>query len=187
MIPAYKETTSFKNPKMLFLLPVELQNDIKAFALHSGLEYFNKNGLSRRFCNVNNYNIPLTSKLKIFASKCYGDIGVKSYKDEPYFGNFIGVNSLGGFVHKHTDPAPPGHSHVRLNFFVQKPVEGGDIIINSNIINNVKEQESWINFASLWHHGSTPVQGNIDRIVLSLGALIPAAKATEIYDSLPSN
>lgn len=185
MIEALNCLKPYKNSKTPLLLPQYLQEEIKSFALSDNLDLFTSNGDSRRFCNLNNFDIDLTHKIKIFADRCYNELGIFEYSEEPYFGNFIGVNSTKGFVHQHIDPSPSDHWHVRINFFVQKPQEGGDIIINKILINNINECESWLNFANVWEHGSTPVQGPVQRIVLSLGAVIHDSNASRLYTKLP--
>lgn len=160
--------------KTKLTIPENLQAEIIDFALISGTGFFKSNSVNgtRRFCNVNLYNVPLQEKIREFSRKSYRNMGITEITEEHLFGNFIGVNLEHGFVHQHKDPRGKNNEvHVRLNFMLQKPVQGGDPIINGNVL-SVHEGESWINFASEWTHSSTPVKGSRERVVLSLGNYI---------------
>jgi hypothetical protein len=156
-------------------IPKELSKRIVDFALSdSNLRYFKNNaGTKRRFCALNEFsNLELTNDVKKFAKIAYQQIGVSEFIEEHMFGNFIGVNLTGGNVHPHTDPRHEnGYYHIRLNFLIQKPEIGGNPVID-HVEYQIKEGESWINYASEWWHASTPVEGNRYRVVLSLGAYV---------------
>jgi hypothetical protein len=155
-------------------VPSTLAEEIIEFAMHTGITHFRTNGSARRFCNLNSVNSKLTVKVKEFAQECYGTFGIQ-VRDEPMFGNFIGVNSESGFVHPHKDPRDVnGDYHVRINFLVQKPEIGGVPVIEK-VSYPVEERCSWINLASEWTHESTPVVGSKSRIVLSLGSFVNPA------------
>ena len=98
---------------------------------------------------------------------------VTDYEDEPLFKCFLGCNIEGGFVHRHTDPAPPGKYHVRMNIMVSKPRGGGEPIIDGRKV-QVEEKDLWCFFPSFMLHESTPVQGARKRFVISIGVLVPA-------------
>ena len=167
-------------------IPDELKSEIVDFTLYSGLTFFKVNpaGNNRRFCNLNLYDITLTNKIKEFSVICYNCLGIEKVNDEHIYGNFIGVNSVGGFVHEHSDSEDHfGRWHVRLNFMIQKPLEGGDVVIDG-VKFLLNEGDSWLNFASKWSHGSTPVKGDRNRIVLSLGNYIDNQVAEKFYDSV---
>lgn len=134
-------------------------------------KYFTENGPARQFCIVNQLDTSITDYLIILREKKLKLLGINSFLEEPEFGIFLGVNTEGGFVHEHTDITIPNYYHVRLNFLLSKPEQGGIPIIKNFKI-NLNEGESWINLASEWPHSSTPVLGKKLRIVLSLGALV---------------
>lgn len=156
-----------------YTIPKDLSEEIIEFALHTGVQYFTVNmaGNGRRFCNLNVLTIPLVHSVAAFSKDCYAKLGI-DVKEEPMFGNFIGVNSENAFVQPHKDNRSElGEYHVRLNFLVQKPENGGNPIING-IEHEINEGFGWINLASEWVHQSTPVIGKRNRIVLSLGSFV---------------
>lgn len=137
----------------------------------SKLFKINPAGLGRKFCNLNKLDHELTKQVREFSDYCYDTLGLVPSEEEHLYGNFIGVNSGGAFVHTHTDPRKSDKIHVRLNFLVQKPSSGGMPIIDG-VTYQVDQGQCWINLASEWKHGSTPVVGSIPRIVLSLGRYV---------------
>lgn len=139
----------------------------------------NTAGAGRRLCNLNRNNVPLTEDVKAFAKQSYQFLGIQDFEEEPLFGNFIGFNQENAFVHRHRDPGKGTKWHVRLNFLIQKPISGGMPIING-VVYDVDEGSCWLNIASSWWHGSAPVVGNKERIVLSLGALIEESSAVNL-------
>jgi hypothetical protein len=160
------------NPKLHLIIDENLRQKVVDF-VHNEQCYFKNNGAGagRKLCIVSKTGHALAEEIRLFSKKCYESLGISEYDDEPYFGNFIGVNQEGAFVHKHTDPTEEGKSHVRLNFLVQRPDSGGMPIINK-IEYEIDQGECWRNIASSWEHGSTRVVGKKERIVLSLGALV---------------
>lgn len=164
-------------------IPKDLQDELADFAV-TGLSKFRYNpaGEGRRFCNLNNYDIALKYKIQDFSLQCYKQLGVDTVVEEHMFGNFVGVNTEGAFVHKHTDPDKiDGYWHVRLNFMIQKPNMGGEVVING-IEYKIEQGQSWINFASKWQHSSTPVVGDKPRVVLSMGNYIEPKAAKQLLD-----
>lgn len=162
------------NPRLDLIIPKHLSDSVIEFAEISGLDFFviNNSGAQRRYCNLNAKDTKITKIVSDFSEQCFNSIGITEFKEEPIFGNFIGVNGTGGFVHPHTDPlGSVGEYHLRLNFLVQKPVSGG-VPIMDGIQYEIEEMHSWINLASSWLHSSTPVVGVRNRIVLSLGKLV---------------
>lgn len=136
------------------------------------LDYFIPNGDSRQYCILNhckNEKIKDLS-LRLWKEK-YQEIGIFEFEEEPIFGVFLGVNNTDGFVHEHTDRSKDGFNHVRINFLLSKAIQGGVPIIDGKEL-QIEERESWLNIADVWKHKSSPVIGNKDRIVLSLGALV---------------
>lgn len=160
--------------KPTIVIPAELRTAVIDFALVSGLEYFraNNGGPLRRLCNLNKFpELTLSQQIAGFATSCYNQLGI-TIIEEPRYGNFIGVGSVGSFVHPHLDRAPTGLNHVRLNFLLVSPDSGGMPIIDS-VEYPIAEGECWINFASTKIHSSSAVGGTKERIVLSLGSLVP--------------
>ena len=169
------------NIHLPFTVPDDLQNAVLNFALYTEVSSFRNNGTGRRFCNVNTLNFPLTSQVKDFASECYGSFGIPVI-EEPMFGNFIGVNQSGGAVHPHTDPrSADGLWHVRINFLLSKPEQGGMPIID-DIEYSITENDCWINLASEWRHQSSEVVGPKPRVVLSLGSFVSEENVKKILE-----
>jgi hypothetical protein len=173
------------NIKTNLHLPQDLQDEIADFAFKQiGKFRVNSAGLGRRFCNLNLHDIDISQKVKAFSKESYKALGIDTVNEEHIFGNFIGVNSGGAFVHEHSDPdRDDGFWHVRLNFMIQKPVSGGDVVIDGNTY-VINERDSWINFASKWRHSSTPVSGSQHRVVLSMGNYIEPQQALELLNRI---
>lgn len=86
--------------------------------------------------------------------------------------NSEGRSAMG--IQKHTDPRnDQGWPHVRFNFMIQKPEEGGEPVIGNRMI-PVKEGQLWNCWASEDVHFALPVIDTSarSRIVLSLGFFI---------------
>jgi|APCry1669191674_1035369.scaffolds.fasta_scaffold06073_3 hypothetical protein len=98
-------------------------------------------------------------------------IDLLEWEPEPLFGNFIGCNLEGAFVHLHKDPAPYGYTHARINIMINKPDDGGIPIIDNEYV-NVNEKDAWICISSKQLHQTNPVIGKKKRLVLSLGTII---------------
>ena len=147
--------------------------------------YFTKNsyGAARHYCILNRTKTPVSSLAYNIRNRVYEQFGISSFKEEPIFGVFLGVNAESGFVHQHTDATENGLYHVRLNFMLSKPYEGGMPVINEQEF-NVDEGESWVNLASEWFHRSTPVVGDKIRVVLSLGALVEKTQLDPILKGM---
>lgn len=169
------------NPKYNLHIPKILRDNIIDFALYSGMHYFEINNDpraaakqgARRFCKIDDLFNDTSQMILGFREIAYEHLGTTTYYNEPMFGSFIGVNQEGGSVHEHQDDRDQnGNWHLRYNFMIQKPNIGGNPIINGKEY-WIDEGEAWINYASEWKHGSTPVAGNRERIVLSLGACVP--------------
>lgn len=148
---------------------------ILSFAILNYLnkEFFKQNpaGKNRHFCILNQTSTPVSRISKFLRKKIFHEFGIIDFQEEPMFGIFLGVINEGGFVQKHIDPIFEEFYHLRINFLLSKPIEGGVPIIKDNPI-NVEEGESWLNLASEWPHECTPVIGPKHRVVLSLGGLV---------------
>lgn len=149
------------------------KKDVISFATKNHKTIFTQNGYGRFFYVTHPTTIPdlFTEQQRIMT-----ELGLFPYYGEPLFGNFIGVNIEGANVHLHTDPGKiingTFHNHVRINFLLSKPIQGGLPVIDNTII-DIDEGDAWINVADKWQHQSTPVIGGKPRIVLSLGSLVP--------------
>lgn len=142
--------------------------------------FFIRNGQSRQFCILNKLTEQSIVKKAIsIRNEKYMELGVNEFIDEPIFGIFLGVNNEGGNVHQHKDPTVTDYDHVRINFLLSKPEKGGMPIIEEKEL-SIEEGDSWLNIANLWKHSSTPVVGNKDRVVLSLGALVPITQMKKL-------
>jgi hypothetical protein len=172
---------------MNIILPFLINNDIKEEIVsftQDGINYFTKNlaGNNRRYCNLNKINVSLTDMVEHYSEKLFEKLNFTDTREEPNFGNFIGVNSQNAFVHSHKDSkSEHGFFHVRINFLVQKPISGGMPVINNKIY-VIEENQSWLNLASEWTHSSTPVIGIKERIVLSLGKYVNPNQIKGKYD-----
>jgi hypothetical protein len=145
---------------------------------------FQSNGKSRQFSILNlcQDTVVRDLSIKLWKEK-YEELQIYDYEEEPLFGLFLGVNNDGGNVHEHTDPAKLHFNHIRLNFMLSKPSNGGNPVIENQEI-EIQEGECWLNIADRWKHKSTPVIGEKDRIVLSLGSLVPEKTVNTIFNNL---
>lgn len=161
------------NYKLPISIDQNLADNIKNFALqnHLNRDLFLFNDNARQFCILNQKETNVSDEAIDFRIATYKQLGISSFKEEPMFGIFLGVNNEFGFVHEHKDPAEEIFYHTRINFLLSKPHQGGMPIINHREF-EVNEGECWLNLASEWLHSSTPVVGSKSRIVLSLGALV---------------
>jgi hypothetical protein len=159
------------------IIPLVIDSNIKKEVLEfvnnsdESLWTTNSAGKNRKFCALNSFNIEITKIVKDYSSKVYSYFEIDNIMSEPMFGNFIGFQTNEAYVHEHLDEAPNGLHHIRLNFLLSKPEQGGMPVING-IEYKVNEDEAWFNWANKYYHFSTPVFGNKKRLVLSLGALI---------------
>jgi len=167
------------------IIPLVIDRNIKKEVLKfvdnsdKSLWIINPIGENRKYCTLNAFNIELTKIIKDYRSKVYKYFEIDNIMSEPIFGNFIGVQTNGAFVHEHTDEAPNGLHHIRLNFLISKPEQGGMPNING-IEFKVNEDEAWFNWANKYRHSSSSVIGDKKRIVLSLGALITEDNVNKI-------
>jgi hypothetical protein len=165
------------NPIVNVTVPNSIVREVLYFATSpENSHHFNENRTvgttNRRFCIVNKTDTQFAELIKFFSPIAYNQIGIPEFKEEPLFGNFLGINSAGGNVHEHMDPGDEfGNHHLRLNIMIQKPHGGGMPVIDG-IEYKIEEGQAWINYASDWRHGSTKVVGDRDRVVLSMGALV---------------
>jgi hypothetical protein len=96
---------------------------------------------------------------------------IENWEEEPEYGDYIGVNFKGGFIHSHQDPNKGELTHTRWNLILSYPDLGGHSIYNGEI-NVLEENMIWKCVAGKYTHGSTVVESEKKRITLSLGFLI---------------
>ena len=153
----------------------ELKKELVEFSLSNYFneKYFQCNGPTKKrfFCQLSNFDLPFSEKIIQTRTDFYNRVGIKNFEEENNYGIFLGLNLEGGFVVPHRDMNDLNRVHTRINFLLSKPVKGGNIVINNKKI-ELQENEGWINLASKWLHGSTPVEGSKPRIVLSYGASV---------------
>lgn len=125
----------------------------------------------RYFISLNKIDTPISYLAEQIYHRTFKQLDIHDYSIEPMFGIFLGVNESGANVQFHIDPTPSDKEHVRINFLINKPQIGGIPVINGEHL-DIEEGQGWVNIASAWLHGSTPVESNEIRIILSLGALI---------------
>ena len=133
-----------------------------AFVRPSGEFVQNPMGPGRRYLFF--VDVPLTKE----AFSAFGFTAFEPYKRLP---NFVGSHYQdGAFTHEHTDAAPYGFVHVRCNWMLKKPKEGGDPILSGEVV-PVEEGDLWVCFASREKHASTPIFGG-ERVICSFGGLV---------------
>lgn len=177
---------------MKILLPCKLEDNIRdqiiKFSLYPKESQWILNNVgntrNRMYCDISKFpDEPLCGIVDIFKQEIFKKFNINYFKHEHIYGNFIGRNLEGGNVHPHTDSLFENLHHVRINFLVQKPLEGGmPIIENQEYV--IQEKQCWLNIASSWIHASTVVKGNVDRIVLSLGSYMPDSELIKLKNLL---
>ena len=119
--------------------------------------------------------------------KIMTELGLNSH-EFAYARHFLGVNTPGAWVAPHTDvvqflSAPYDidinkFQEIRCNFYLQRPESGGNPCQGNVVLEN-SENMGWIFNASKSHH-STPVEGNKNRIVMSLGSVVRTDKLKDL-------
>ena len=102
-------------------------------------------------------------------------------KHEYYLKDFVAVVPKNGFIHKHTDPNEFEHNlfHVRFNVFISVPPNDMSTYYNGNVINAV-EGCYVLCRSGIDQHWSDVNMGDIPRISLSFGYLLPAEKVDSL-------
>jgi hypothetical protein len=137
------------------------------------------NTFNRKYCTLNKHDLPISKIIRDYSKLVFLELNISQQIEEERFGNLIGCNAEGGFVHPHTDqPSSKGWQHVRINFLISKPYQGGNPVIENKEY-NIMEDNAWFNLASKWVHSSTPVVGDKARVVLSLGAFVSSEELNE--------
>lgn len=115
------------------------------------------------------YDIVISIKNKIIEIE-----NIIDWREEPIYGNFIGINKSRANIRLHTDRNEGDYIHTRWNLILSYPEEGGHSIYGGEI-NVLEENLMWKCVAGKVEHGSTEVSGNKHRITLSLGFLIKSS------------
>jgi hypothetical protein len=98
---------------------------------------------------------------------------IDPYIQDPFFGDFLGVVTQDGAIHKHKDPNQPNCTHTRYNLLLKIPKEGGNPVYEDEII-PYKERFIWRCEAGIHYHASLPVLSDDNpRINISFGFSIP--------------
>jgi len=130
---------------------------------------FRANGVGRAFGNLSRLSAPHYESIK---SRILTHYTIVDWLLEPMFEDYCGFNQPNAFVHLHSDPNIHGRIHTRINVVVSRPNRGGDIHYNNNTYCLPQAGESWLCVAGKYMHGTTPVVGDIPRIVWSFGFLL---------------
>ncbi|HEY6579147.1 MAG TPA: hypothetical protein VIY09_07470 [Rhizomicrobium sp.] len=133
----------------------------------------NPNGLHRYYRRYEEGDAGVPGVFWQIRRRAISHYSVSEYEDEPGYKCFLGCNTEGGFVQRHTDPSPPQKRHVRMNLMISKPTGGGVPIVGAEAI-GVEERDMWCFFPTVMAHESTPVVGSRLRLVLSIGILVPS-------------
>jgi len=120
-------------------------------------------------------------------TKIMTELGLNSH-EFAYARHFLGVNTPGAWVSPHVDSiqflsAPhdidiKDFREIRCNFYLQRPEAGGNPCQEDIVLKNA-DNMGWIFNASKSHH-STPVIGNTNRIVMSLGSVVRIDKLKDL-------
>jgi len=95
------------------------------------------------------------------------------------FGALISYSEKDHQVQPHSDPNPPRKIHTRFNVLINKPEEGGEAIINDQIV-STEENELWVCAAGKYTHSSVLVKGDKPRILLSYGTYLKEEELNKI-------
>ncbi len=91
---------------------------------------------------------------------------------EQRFGLYLSIIRVGGAIHDHRDPSPPGTRHLRCNLFLDLPERGGRPIIMETPM-DVTPRMLLAFYANEMRHSSEPFEDD-RRIVLSFGYTVPS-------------
>ena len=156
-----------------------LQSSFRCFAEENWRSrLFQVIGYGRHYCDLRRSSPQQYAQSLTLQQEVMNQLGLGSFQIEPEYGNFIDISFPHSKVPRHIDSAPDGFILLRCNFFLQKPEQGGEPIIEGEIL-QIQERSAWLVPASLCFHASTPVRGETNRIILSLGALLSRAHIPE--------
>jgi hypothetical protein len=141
---------------------ISFWKDPAMFIMPKGTFKINSAGHGRRYLSVE--NLP-------FRADAFADFGFTNIRTEPVYKNFIGNHYKDGvYTHPHRDTAQEGYIHVRANWMIKKPQQGGDPVFDGEAV-EVNEGDLWLCFSSEETHASTPIAGG-ERLICSFGALV---------------
>ena len=121
-------------------------------------------GPFRQYCRIrNSKNNELALTIENRISNKFS-LEKKDFIEEPSLGSILSIINPGGFVHTHKDEGP----QYRFNLMIQLPTTGGKPTYNNSLL-SVKERDLLCYRPDLFLHGTTMVQGEKDRIVISYG------------------
>ena len=152
-----------------FITPQE-QTELLEWA-HKMLPHLDPNGEQRAFKKVCllPWRPPAYDVVRL---RLQERVALKEIVREPMFGWYLSSIGEGGAVHRHKDPTPPGHRHLRCNIFLQLP-EGGGLPIVEDQTQPVRERSFLCFFPSDLWHGSQAVEGRGKRrVICSFGYLV---------------
>jgi hypothetical protein len=106
---------------------------------------------------------------------------LEGFEGEVAIGDFLGIISNGGFIHKHIDPndLDRGLYHVRFNIFITEPQEGFKTYYDGHIVDTT-EGSYVLCRSGIDHHWSEINEDVLPRISLSFGYLLPAEKIDDL-------
>jgi hypothetical protein len=176
---AYKDNIDLDLKNILLQRVLEKWDDKYTHFKSGGPE-----GGLRGYINIQDeFDKDIVSRCNKEVEKIMTDLGLKG-QEFGYARHFLGVNTPGAWVAPHTDTiqfisAPfvvdvKKYREIRCNFYLQRPEGGGNPCLRDIVLEN-SEGMGWIFNAGIPHH-STPVQGNTNRIVMSLGSIVQADK-----------
>jgi len=142
----------------------------------------------RGYINVQeNFSKSIVDSCNLEIKRIMTELGLNSH-EFAYARHFLGVNTPGAWVTPHTDviqflSAPhdidiEDFREIRCNFYLQRPEAGGNPCQGDVVLENA-DNMGWIFNASKSHH-STPVIGNTNRIVMSLGSVVRIDKLKDL-------
>jgi len=127
----------------------------------------NRMGNNRKFKIITNED-KIFGEIEIIKKTISELENINSWKLEPNYKDYIGINYKNGFIHQHIDEF---HNHLRWNLILSYPEKGGHSIYNHEM-NVLEEKMIWRCESGKYTHGSTKVESEKPRITLSLGFLI---------------
>ena len=131
----------------------------------------NSGGHFRQYCKIrNSKNNELALTIENRISNKFS-LEKKDFIEEPSLGSILSIINPGGFIHTHKDEGP----QYRFNLMIQLPTTGGKPTYNNSLL-SVKERDLLCYRPDLFLHGTTMVQGEKDRIVISYGWFIKEDK-----------
>jgi hypothetical protein len=180
---AYKDTIN-SNLKSILLVEALQKWDDKHTHFKSGGEL----GGLRGYINVqDHFDKEVVKMCNQEVEKIMHSLGLNE-DDFAYCRHFIGVNTPGAFVSPHVDAVQylssstelnlKDFKEIRCNFYLQRPEGGGKPCLRDTELEN-QEGMGWIFNATISHH-STPVEGNTNRIVMSLGSVVRTDKLKDL-------